>query len=138
MARTTKQNNEETQDQGALEQQEEAAKREENADNVQDADRERLLEEQHAAQEDGPANVDEAPGTATPPVSLGHLSASRAVFDTSGTAGAADHDIRRASAAFDELAEARDEVPPHLEKYLESDEGYKKIVDRETERREDA
>lgn len=83
-------------------------------------------------------SVEETVPTATPPVASSQLTGARAVFDTSGTAGAADHDLRRHSAAFDKLAEDRDEVQPHLEKYLESEEGYRAIVDRERERREDA
>ena len=89
-----------------------------------------------------PVNADEAyTGNAAPPappVSAGDLYSSRAVVDTSGTAGPADHDIRRGTAAFDKLAEDRDEVPEHLRKYVDSDEGYHKIVEREAERREDA
>lgn len=58
------------------------------------------------------------------------LIAHRAVFDTSGTAGPADHDVRRSTAAWDrDVLALEEDVPEHLKKYIDGPEGLPAIAD---------
>lgn len=97
-------------------------------------------EEEEAAPIAGPATVDtlEHEGTGVvveedgaevlvrPDVS--RLYASRAVFDTSGTAGKADHDLFRTAAVWDKEIKQMDEVPDHLQKQLDSSQNLDSIM----------
>lgn len=104
-----------------------------------------VAEEAPAEEEDvtpiaGPATVDtqvhEGTGTVVeedgaevlvrPDVS--RLYASRAVFDTSGTAGKADHDLFRTAAVWDKEIKQMDEVPDHLQKQLDSSQNLDSIM----------
>lgn len=125
---------------------EEAAKQEDQAKTEENQNKAQAPEdkqpEQDADQVDADAHEDEEEDRdekveLETPIAIGQLVGQRAVVDTSGTAGPADMDIRRGSAAFDQLSVIRDDVPEHLRKYLESDEGFDKIVQREADRRED-
>lgn len=96
--------------------------------------------EEEAAPIAGPATVDtlEHEGTGVvveedgaevlvrPDVS--RLYASRAVFDTSGTAGKADHDLFRTAAVWDKEIKQMDEVPEHLQKQLDSSQNLDSIM----------
>jgi hypothetical protein len=58
-------------------------------------------------------------------VDFGSLHKARGFVDFTGTAGAADHDIKRAYGAFDieTIEEASEEIPAHLRKYIDSPDG---------------
>jgi hypothetical protein len=81
---------------------------------------------------------DETLERAKKPFDTSNLIAQRAVFDTSGVAGEADHDMRRAYPAYDLDALDRQDVPEHLAKYIVSDEGLPAVLKREEELRKDA
>lgn len=72
------------------------------------------------------------------PFDTSNFIAQRAVFDTSGNAGVADQDMRRAYPAYDLDALYRQDVPAHLAKYIVSDEGLPAVLEREEEARKDA
>jgi hypothetical protein len=71
------------------------------------------------------------------PFDSSNLFKARATFDTSGVAGTADHDFRRAYATYDQEALENNDVPGHLEKYVTSDAGLPAILRREEEARAD-
>jgi hypothetical protein len=81
---------------------------------------------------------DETLERAKKPFDTSRLIAQRAVFDTSGNAGVADQDMRRAYSAYDLDALGRQDVPEHLAKYIVSDEGLPAVLEREEELRKDA
>jgi hypothetical protein len=90
---------------------------EEKTDTLKNLSTETPFEERAAALEDMP-RVDPT-----------RLTSARAVFDTSGTAGPADHDVRRASAAWDrDLLATEEEIPEHLKKYVDSPEGLPHMI----------
>lgn len=59
---------------------------------------------------------------------VSRLYASRAVFDTSGTAGKADHDLFRTAAVWDKEIKQMEEVPEHLQKQLDSTQNLDSIM----------
>jgi hypothetical protein len=89
----------------------------EKVDTLKELSTDTPLEERAAALEDMP-RVDPT-----------RLIGQRAVFDTSGTAGPADHDVRRASAAWDrDILATEEDIPDHLKKYVDGPEGLPHMI----------
>lgn len=60
---------------------------------------------------------------------VSRMFAPRAIFDTSGTAGEADHDLYRTAAVYDKDIKRMEEVPEHLQKQLDSAQSMDAIMD---------